>query len=318
LLNIGQKYNIINAYHYQYLLIITIFTMLLTPFLIRWAPSKWVTSSSIKDVDLLEQEFDTGKLKCSLTNHVIIVGYGLNGKNLAKVLKETGIKYNILEINANIVNNAKKNGEPIVYGDSTRAEILDKLAVKCAGIIVFAISDPSATRRGVWLARKLNPDIYILVRTKNVSEIEELHKLGANEIIPEEFETSVEIFSRVLQKYHIPTNIIEEQIKIIRSSGYRMLRGLSLEPHNLTDLQKVLNLSLTETFLISENSTASGVKLFDLDLRNKTGVTVIAVVRQGKAFTNPDRDFIINPGDILVLLGSHKQLHDAMELLSNN
>jgi len=75
---------------------------------------------------------------------------------------------------------------------------------------------------------------------------------------------------------------------------------------------------LTETFLISENSTASGVKLFDLDLCNKTGVTVIAVVRQGKAFTNPDRDFIINPGDILVLLGSHKQLHDAMELLSNN
>jgi CPA2 family monovalent cation:H+ antiporter-2 len=317
LLNFGQSYTIINSYQYQYMLAISILTMIIAPFMIKWSPKGLGTKKTGSATTDMDTDYDIEKLKCTLTQHVIIVGYGLNGKNLAKVLKETGIKYTILEINANSVTKAKKNGEPIFYGDATRAEIMEKLSIKCARVIVFAISDPATTRRGVWLARKLNPEIYILVRTRYLSEIEELHKVGANEVIPEEFETSVEIFSRVLQKFHIPSNIIDQQVKIIRKEGYRMLRGLSLEPYNFADLQKVLNLSLTETFLVEENSAALGKTLLDLNLRDKSGVTIIAVIRNGKAYTNPQKDFIIEPQDILVLLGSHKQLNDAMEMLTD-
>lgn len=315
LLKSGQNYNIISPVNYQYLLSIALLTMLFAPFLIRLAPGLVTGFNPLKKLAPSEPEYDTEKLKCDLSDHVIIVGYGVNGKNLARVLKETGIKYFILELNASLVSQAKKEGEPIFYGDATRTELLEKLGIRCSRVIVFAISDPSAVRRGVWTARKINPDIYILVRTRYLSEIEELHKLGANQVIPEEFETSIEIFSRVLQRFHIPNNIIETEIKIIRKEGYKMLRGLSLEPYNLTDIQKALQLSLTETFLVDEKSPALGKNLVELDLRNKTGVTIIAVVRDAKAYTNPQKDFVISNSDVLVLLGSHKQLNDAMKLL---
>ncbi|OGS21357.1 MAG: hypothetical protein A2252_08945 [Elusimicrobia bacterium RIFOXYA2_FULL_39_19] len=314
LLKFGQNSKLISPENYQYLLSIALLTMLATPLLIRWAPKTITRFSPKREVSPNEPEYDTEKLKCNLSDHVIIIGYGVNGKNLARVLKETGIKYYILELNANIVAKAKKDGEPIFYGDSTRTEILEKLGVRCCRVIVFAISDPSAVRRGVWTARKINPDIYILVRTRYLSEIEELHKLGANQVIPEEFETSIEIFSRVLQKFHIPSNIIEEEVKIIRREGYRMLRGLSLEPYSLTDIQQALKLSLTETYLVNDKSPACNKNLAGLDLRNKTGVTIIAIVRNGKPFTNPASDFLIEAGDVLVLLGSHKQLHNAMKI----
>ncbi|OGS18634.1 MAG: hypothetical protein A3J83_04355 [Elusimicrobia bacterium RIFOXYA2_FULL_40_6] len=315
LLKSGQNYNIISPDNYQYLLSIALLTMLFTPFLIRWAPAALTRFKPLKEINPSEPEYDTEKLKCNLSDHVIIIGYGVNGKNLARVLKETGIKYFILELNANIVSKAKKEGEPIFYGDATRTELLEKLGIRCSRVIVFAISDPSAVRRGVWAARRLNPDIYILVRTRYLAEIEELHKLGANQVIPEEFETSIEIFSRVLQRFHIPNNIIETEVKLIRKEGYRMFRGSSLEPYNLADIQKALQLSLTETFLVDEKSPAAGNNMIELDLRNKTGVTIIAVVRDGKAFTNPQKEFLITSGDVLVLLGSHKQLNDAMKLL---
>ncbi|OGS24373.1 MAG: hypothetical protein A2297_08865 [Elusimicrobia bacterium RIFOXYB2_FULL_48_7] len=315
LLKFGENYRIISPENYQYLLSIALLTMLFAPFLIRWTPSVLARFSPLKEIAPSEPEYDTEKLTCNLSDHVIIIGYGVNGKNLAKVLKETGIKYYILELNASIVSQAKKNGEPIFYGDATRTELLEKLGIRCSRVIVFAISDPSAVRRGVWAARKLNPGIYILVRTRYLVEIEELHKLGANQVIPEEFETSIEIFSRVLQRFHIPNNIIETEIKIIRKEGYKMLRGLSLEPYNLTEIQKALQLSLTETFLVDEKSPAAGKNMVELDLRNRTGVTIIAVVRDGKAYTNPQKDFVISNGDVLVLLGSHKQLNDAMKLL---
>jgi CPA2 family monovalent cation:H+ antiporter-2 len=71
----------------------------------------------------------------------------------------------------------------------------------------------------------LNPNLHIIVRTRYVSEITELFELGANEVIPEEFETSIEIFSRVLHRYGTPRNVIEQQIGRIREQGYEMLRS---------------------------------------------------------------------------------------------
>ncbi len=129
----------------------------------------------------------------------------------------------------------KKKGEPIYYGDGTSREILHKLNIGKARLLVVAISDPISTRGIVAIARKENPDIYIIVRTKYITEVEDLKKLGANEVIPEEFETSVEIFSRVLHQYHIPVNVISEYIENIRKDSYKMLRTIELPRKSLAE-----------------------------------------------------------------------------------
>jgi len=164
--------------------------------------------------------------------------------------------------------------------------------------------------------RRLRHDLYIIVRTRYVAEIDRLYALGANQVIPEEFETSVEIFARVLQEYHLPRNVISLQVDLIRKEHYGTLRGLRLQGKRLDELSQFLVGTTTDTLLILEGSPAVGQTLAGLEVRQKSGVTVIAVVRDGQSFHNPSPDFRLASGDILVLLGSHKELDEAMWLLS--
>ena len=117
-----------------------------------------------------------------------------------------------------------------------------------------------ATSRIVWHARRLNPDLYIIVRTRYVAEIPRLTRLGANEVIPEEFETSVEIFARVLQEYHVPRNVITLQVELVRREGYSMLRGLRLEGKSLARFGQFLTGATADTFLVQEDARGRTIR----------------------------------------------------------
>jgi len=175
-----------------------------------------------------------------------------------------------------------------------------------------AISDPVATRRIVALSRQLNTQAPIIVRTRYLAEMDDLRHLGATEVIPEEFETSVEIFARVLRRLRVPRNVIQLQVDLIRRQGYSMLRGLELPRQTLDQLGWILAATTTESFMVPRSSPAAGRSIRDLQLRKMTGVTIIAMVRDGKPLTNPSPDEVINAGDILVMVGSHAQLDQAM------
>lgn len=294
---------------FQSVLGVSVLTMLFGPFVIAAAPAlalRLFESRMRPDEEVAEP---------AVRNHVVVVGYGLNGQNLARVLRATAIPYRILDLNADMVRRAAAAGEPITFGDATRPNILQHARVPHAAVVVVAISDPVATRRVVSLIRQLNPGAAVIVRTRFVSEIEELYALGAEEVIPEEFETSVEIFARVLQRMHIPRNVIELQVDLIRGERYAMLRGLALTRRGVEDLRAILEASTVQTFRLAAESPAVSRSLRDLDLRGRTGVTVIAVVRDGQSHTNPPADFAFGAGDVLVMLGSHAELTAAALLL---
>jgi len=154
------------------------------------------------------------------------------------------------------------------------------------------------------------------VRTRYVAEIDRLYRLGADQVIPEEFETSVEIFARVLQQYHIPRNVISLQVDLIRKEHYGTLRGLRLQGKRLDELSQFLAGTTTDTCLILEESPAAGKSLGDLQLRTLSGAAVIAVVRNGQSIPNPGGDCVLAAGDVLVLMGDHKALDQATRMLS--
>ncbi|HAR45068.1 MAG TPA: hypothetical protein DCS05_02540, partial [Nitrospiraceae bacterium] len=223
----GQAKGLISGDLFQTFITASIMSMLATPFVIQFSP--WLVDRLPFGLRPVQPQGDT----CSLAGHTIIAGYGINGRNLARTLKATHIPYVILEVNADTIRTARSEGEPIIYGDITRPDVLRRAGIDCAKAIVFAISDYAATRISVRLARQLNGTIFILVRTRYSLEVDGLYKLGADQVIPEEFETSIEIFSRVLHQYHIPANVIANQISLIRFEGYKMLRGISLEQENI-------------------------------------------------------------------------------------
>ena len=208
-----------------------------------------------------------------------------------------------------------RNEEPIIFGDVWSSEILKIAGIKSAKVMVIAISDPKITKNAVKLAKTLNPSIHIIVRTKYVNEIDELYRIGADQVIPEEFETSIEIFVRVLEEYHIPRNLIDAQIKVIRAERYSMLRGVSRTPSSLQKITEILKAGTVETFFVSSDSSIWGKSLKDLNLRKETGATIIAVVRGEKSFVSPPPEFVINEGDILVLVASHADMDKAFDYL---
>lgn len=316
----GKSVDLLPDTDYQSFLAASIITMAATPFVIAASPKIGYFLQNILPDRTPEPADDEDELHLTssggLTNHVIIVGYGLNGRNLARVLRAVTVPYTILELNPRVVQDAKAKGEKINFGDATRRELLRHANIDEAYALVLAMSDPSSARRTVKIARQLNPDLYIVVRTRYVSEITELLVLGANEVIPEEFETSIEIFSRVLQRYGVARQVIEQQIETIRKQGYEMLRSPSAVTQvALANLNAALHSAATETVHIDEGAYAIGRSLGELQLRRETGVTIIAVIRDNETTVNPGAEFTFRAGDGLVLLGESEKLEEATKKL---
>ncbi len=305
----GSRFGLISGETFQAFINTSILTMVATPFIIQTAP--WFADR----LNILKPDSPERPNICALTGHTIIAGYGLNGRNLARTLRATGIPYTVLEVNADTIRKARNDGEPIIYGDITREDVLARAGVPCARIIVFAISDFSATRHAIRIVRRLNPSIFILVRTRYSAEVDELQKLGADQVIAEEFESSIEIFSRVLHQYHVPGNIIANQISLVRFEGYKMLRGVSLDQEKIGRIAALFAAATVDNIQVQPEWASLGKTLKELDIRRSSGATVIAIVRNGEAITNPGAEFTLQIDDILVLLGAHKELDTVTDLL---
>jgi CPA2 family monovalent cation:H+ antiporter-2 len=317
----GQEVGLLSPNHLQLFLDVTVVTMALTPFIIALGPRiAGVFSRLIPPRFRTRWIADSGpgapKQAQKLQDHLIIVGFGLNGRNLARAARMAGIPYLILEMNSQTVKKEREKGEPIYYGDASQEEILKHANVAEARIIVLVISDPQACRRITATARKENPRIFILVRTRFLAEMGRLYALGANEVIPEEFETSIEIFSRVLSKYLIPRHEIEALIGETRADGYQMFRSLSKESTSFRDLKHYLPDVEISTIRISERSPVTGQSIGQIELRKKHGVTVLAIRRDRQLISNPDANTVLKEKDLLILLGVSAKLTSACTLFS--
>jgi monovalent cation:H+ antiporter-2, CPA2 family len=249
-------------------------------------------------------------------HHVIVVGYGVNGENLARVLKATHVPFRVIEMNPILVRRARAAGAEVIVGDATRTVILEHAGLAHAHAVVVGINDSDALRRIISQVRAARPDIFLLARSRFVSDLDALYRIGASEVIAEDFETSIEIAAHLLRQMNVPDNLVEAQIAAVRAGRYGMLRGKATDRAAQEELMQVLQTTATRTHYVMEGSVANNQTLVELDLRAKTGVTVIAVVRNGKPTTNPDPDFRLEHGDVLVLVGAHAQLEAAKAMLS--
>ncbi|HEV8539718.1 MAG TPA: NAD-binding protein, partial [Nitrospiraceae bacterium] len=273
----------------------------------RWFPGRTTAH-------LTQLESRSLKIK----DHVIVVGYGLNGRNVARVLEETEIPYAVLELDGDLVRRESRNGVPIYYGDATNPSVLRQVRIEQARVLVVAISDPFSARRIVQIARGLNPALHTIVRTRYLREMDELHKLGADEVVPEEFETSIEILALVLRNYKMPPELIVQKAEQIRREGYALLRRSALPEmaHHfrggtLTDVE-------VETIRIEPDSPAVGKTLAQLAIRPRTGASVIALTRNGVTESNPSGKTRFEVGDVVMLLGTRDQIRHAIGLLADS
>lgn len=312
----GVTFGLLTPDMYQIFLAASIATMGLTPACLRYA-------SPVADfvVGILPHEWTRGRgvLKkhekpLSLQDHVIIVGFGMNGRNLARVLKNLHIGFVVIETNPFTVKKEGKKGQHIIFGDASKQEVLEQAHVSQARGMVIAISDASSSRRVAAMARQLNPSIHIIVRTRYLIEVEPLYKLGVNEVIPEEFETSVEILARVLRNYLVPREDIERCIAEVRSDGYDMLRSLSRRHSHAVGISGYLSGAEIATFRVHKGAVLEGTSLKEGVLRTRSGATILTIKRGDELVPNPDPIWELQEGDMVLLLGSPEQLAAATTL----
>jgi len=316
----GRGAGILAEGPYQTFLAVAVLTMLVTPFALQSGPALLDALERWIPLDRLLPGFRPQALTPvgePLTDHVIVAGYGLNGRNLAAALRSIRAPYLIVELNAQTVRQARARGEPAFYGDATREEILRGLGAERARMLVVAISDPAATRRMVRVARALNPRIHIIARTRYVVEMPELTRLGADVVIPEEFETSIEIFARVLAHYGVPRGDIERLVEEIRGSQYEMLRGDASGRLSLDGVAGVPQMAI-ERMRLAPQSALAGKRLAATGLRSETGALVLSVVRGDAEIATPGPQFRLVAGDVLVVVGQPHQLKAAARLIAGN
>ncbi len=157
--------------------------------------------------------------------HVVILGFGHTGETLARVLGRSEIQFRILELNPERVARARGKGLAIEYGDAANDRVLRHCGIEKARAALVLLSDPRATRRAVRLCRTLAPRVFLIARTRYLTEIPELVALGADEVVAEEFETSLEISSRTLRHLGFPVPWVEAETTEIRRERHERFRG---------------------------------------------------------------------------------------------
>ncbi|MDO5846504.1 MAG: cation:proton antiporter, partial [Methanocorpusculum sp.] len=320
----GLEAGILSNDIYQIFLAISIVTMALTPFLVAAAP-KLVNRFFVKDMPDGESQKAAGQ--------EIIVGFGLAGQYVAKALEKMSIPYIVLEMNAETVAREKKRGVNIIYGDASREAVLDFAGVHSAETIVITMPQMEAVKAIVTTARRMNPKIAIITRSRFISETSELYKLGADEVIVDERETAIQIFKRILASKQVPVQDIDqfgremrnelydkyietpENVRLPRAERNMLFESILVRAKQADD-RISSEMSRVEQVRVEKGCDACGKRLCDIHLRAEYGISVLAVKRAGAAdaVVSPDGETELCEGDTVVVIGERSALAKMMGL----
>lgn len=309
----GLSAELIPDMAYQIFLAGAIVTMALTPFSMRATPgiAGWigrlkpsVISSSGSDDGIPDTPPPPGE-----PGSLLVIGYGITGKSIVRAAELAGIPFTVVDVNPDIVGKEReKLGEKIVLGDATHREVLVHAGISRAQVLLLVISERHVVPRIVRLARQLSPSLYIIVRSYSVEEVDDLLKVGADEVIPAEFEAAIGIFSRVLRQYTIPDEEIENFAHTIRDEGYRLF-SRSTEPDQLISGRKrQITDFQVHALQIPAGSPWEGKRLEELNLSEEYGATMLAIRREGVTKTGVTGDTVLNAGDLLLLYAGKEDI----------
>lgn len=291
-------------------------SMFLTPLLVRAAPHITAGERLLAPLERLIgvrsiDEADQGVSE--LRDHVVIVGYGLAGKHAARSLQASGVPFVVLELNADNVQAGKALGLPVYYGDATSQEAIGHAHLAEARLLVLLMNDPQAAARVVDTARRVAPEVPILMRTRYLLEAPGLLRLGARDVVAEEVEGAIEVIARMLRVIEMPRNEIEDLIHGVRRETQTSERKQTLPRAVLPDVRGLDELKI-ESVLVKDGSPAAGASPVGLRLRSTTGALVVGVRQGDRLREDPDPHLAFGPGDRVYLVGTTEAIKKAVLL----
>ncbi len=316
---IGIQYNLLTPETNQYFLSVSIMSMMVTPFVIIFSDNIANKVLGVKRKLGLKREIDPSMIEeiavPELENHLVIIGYGMNGSNLAKAATASNIPFIVIEMNAEIVKKEKAKGLPIIFGDATNDHILETVNLSKARAAVIAISGNTDTQKIIRNIRSISDSLYLVVRTRYVKETSELLALGADEVIPEEFETSIQIFEHILHNFLVPEGDIVQLIQKVRADNYQMFKGELNGPKTYRTTE-LADFNIKSLRMRADSNKFLGKPLKELNLRAIYGINILAIKRKDKLLESIQPDETIKQGDIIYIQGDQSKVEEFYKLIN--
>ncbi len=312
LARVGVATNSIDANLYSLTLTVAIVTMLLTPLLSGFtAPLhslrlRWFPAEPVQTVNLP---------KAGLHGHVVIAGGGRVGQYVAQVLQRMGLAFVIVELDFRRVEEAKRAGYSVIFGDATQQIVLEAAEVDEARLVLVTVPSVFTAQLVVDAVRLLNPPLHIVARAEGLEQMQTLHQQGVYEIVQPEFEAGLEMTRQALLHLNLPISEIHLYTDQVRQELYAPLYESHTEYTSLSQLQNVARLLAVEWFSLPAQSGLVGCTLGECHIRSRTGASVVGVMRGGTFTPNPPISYRFQAGDWVAVMGGSEELTAFGELV---
>ena len=302
LLTLSGQNNLLPQAVMQNVLAAMLISMLAAPFMIQYTeviirrlfPSEWMYRS------LLLHQIALQTMAASA--HIIICGYGRSGKALATFLALENIHFIALDLDPRRVKEAAMEGKRVVYGDAAKREVLLAAGLLRAKTLVVSYDDKHSALRILQHVNEIRPDLPVVVRTADDTDIEALKQAGAAEVVAEVLEGSVMLASQALLLSGVPLNRVIRRLQENRARRYSVFSGFFRVPVDTSAEDMENTQPRFQNVLLGEHDAAVGKILGEMNLA-ELDVEVNAVRRHNVRGSQPAEDMVMQPGDVMVLFG---------------
>ncbi len=315
LAKVGLDNSILTAFNYQLFLAVAVITMAFTPFIfylssplvkaLLWLPlPKFIINGifPLKEIDLPD-----------FRNHLVIIGKDASAVKLSVMAKTNNLKHVSIIFDPALAREKMNNGDMVVYGDAVNEPILRKAHVESADIVIISVGSIIPSMAIIEKVRRINKNAYIIARSTLVSSMEMLYKAGADQVLPEKLEIAIDLLNRILVKRLIPQKEVNRILTHIRSTSLGVFSDKDIV-NQPSVLDEFPNISI-QAVRVDPDSRVEGRSLLDINLRKKTGVTLLAIRRGSEIIEHPIPETIFKSDDIAYFLGNPEQINFASELL---
>jgi CPA2 family monovalent cation:H+ antiporter-2 len=301
---LGVARQAITAETFSLTLSAAVVTMLLTPPAVRLARSIADWRARVRGAEALEP---AGAVEPQPGGHIIIAGYGRVGSYTAQILTRLKLPCTVIELDQPGTERAREAGLPIIYGDATSPVVLEAAGIHSARLLLVTVPAALDVELVVERAQRLNPGLPIVARAARLGQVERLRARGVHEVVQPEFEAGLELVRQALLHFEMPALEIHRFTDAVRDELYQPLYTQHPVTRMLERLRRAGQVLEIEWFTMTPSAPLAGKSAAQAEVRSRTGASIVSVLRGEQIHSNPGPDLVLEPGDLVAVLGTAEE-----------